>query len=179
MATYSPSKQEEQIQASIWRTRGWILQEEALSRRRLYFTDSRVSFECHEMRCLEQVATPLTLGGSTLDRRPLWNDLHRPEGIWGIVQKYSGRQLTNQDDKLIAITGVLNEWRRLHPDCFHFFGVPVIATLQSSHPSHPSIWDFLWTKFRFTRALLGGLYRWPKPGTVGQIAKRDPQFPSW
>jgi hypothetical protein len=49
------------IRTSKWNTRGWTLQESALSRRRLVFTQEQVYFECNAMNCSESLNIPLDL----------------------------------------------------------------------------------------------------------------------
>ncbi|PQE21287.1 hypothetical protein CJF32_00006436 [Rutstroemia sp. NJR-2017a WRK4] len=119
-------EQAERISASKWKSRGWTFQEEALSRRRLYVTDYEISFVCSEMTCFEHLAPPLAFTSNEGDHKQhYWNDLNIPHGIGHLISQYSRRKLTEQSDRINAISGVLNEWYRLHPKCFHYWGVPV------------------------------------------------------
>ncbi|KAK7972318.1 hypothetical protein PG988_006452 [Apiospora saccharicola] len=47
-----------EIRASSWSTRGWTYQEAILSRRRIFFTDHQVYFECRSMACCESLGFP-------------------------------------------------------------------------------------------------------------------------
>ncbi|KAK9772029.1 putative HET-domain-containing protein [Seiridium cardinale] len=47
------------IKRSSWMTRGWTYQEAILSRRRIFFTDEQVYFECNGMQCLEALPPAL------------------------------------------------------------------------------------------------------------------------
>ena len=49
------------IKGSRWMTRGWILQESILARRRLVFTDDQVYFEYNAMYCFESISVPMDL----------------------------------------------------------------------------------------------------------------------
>ncbi|KAK4456731.1 heterokaryon incompatibility protein-domain-containing protein, partial [Cladorrhinum samala] len=121
------------ISTSRWKSRGWTFQEEALSRRRLYITDYQASFVCSKVTYFEHLESPLSFSSNTGDfERPFWNGINVPYGIWPIISQYSSRQLTYQGDRINAITGVLNQWSQLHPNCFHYWGVPVVGA--------PSCW---------------------------------------
>ncbi|KAH7009204.1 heterokaryon incompatibility protein-domain-containing protein [Microdochium trichocladiopsis] len=84
-------------------TRGWVLQEQLLSRRVLYFTPTELRFECRTRETCECRLGSCTegnqIGPPTQPRRysPSW---HR------LVEEYTGRLLTFQSDKLIAISGI-------------------------------------------------------------------------
>ena len=87
-----------------WNNRGWTMQEEALSRRIIYFRNSRCSWSCKEASWEEDGTT-----GS--------GDQHSFAGFGGpvgshdnkwcrMVQKYSQRALTVSSDRLIAVEGM-------------------------------------------------------------------------
>ncbi|PLB36871.1 HET domain-containing protein [Aspergillus candidus] len=69
------------LEASTWKSRGWILQEALLSRRRLYFTKDWVYFQCNkETQCEAPLAEseqaeflnrPVPLASSTRSKNPL------------------------------------------------------------------------------------------------------------
>ena len=43
------------IKSSKWATRGWTYQEGLLSKRRLFFTNEQVFYECNGMHCMESL----------------------------------------------------------------------------------------------------------------------------
>ncbi|KAK1504373.1 uncharacterized protein CCOS01_16825 [Colletotrichum costaricense] len=129
VTNFSHQWQLDQISRSKWSTRGWTFQETCLSRRRLYFSNYEVSFECHDMMCFEHLTRPLALQGNLEHHeRPEWTLLNTPDGIWAILQKYCDRQLTYSSDRLAAVSGVLKKWSRVNPGCFSYWGIPIVAS---------------------------------------------------
>jgi hypothetical protein len=55
----TPSNPQESILSSKWKTRAWTYQEALFSRRRLFFTDKQVYYECEGMCCCEALNFPL------------------------------------------------------------------------------------------------------------------------
>ncbi|KAK3385309.1 heterokaryon incompatibility protein-domain-containing protein [Podospora didyma] len=181
--------QREAVAKSVWKSRAWTYQEECLAPRKLYFTDYETSFECHGMMCFEHLALPLAYSSNVgLETQPFWNNKHihnKPEIIWALVGEYSERQLTYQSDRINAIFGMFNAWSRLHPECSHYWGVPIVAA--------PSCWKmvddsefaidmnkYIWQGgvSTLTRALLAGLYMWSEDAET-QAGERPRHFPSW
>ncbi|KAI3322886.1 heterokaryon incompatibility protein-domain-containing protein [Xylariaceae sp. AK1471] len=177
----SHREQSELISASTWRSRAWTLQEEALSPRRLYVTDSQMSFECRKMMCVEHIALPFAIRDRMENHNrpgPSWNDLNIPKGIWTIVTHYSERRLTYQRDRLAAISAVFNEWSRLHPGCFQYWGVPVMTTPSCWRTiNDPFLHALLFRGSVLTRAFLASLHMWSVTGNQTRARNRD--FPSW
>ncbi|KAK1494290.1 hypothetical protein CCUS01_13705 [Colletotrichum cuscutae] len=129
VTNFSHQWQLDQISRSKWSTRGWTFQETCLSRRRLYFSNYEVSFECHDMMCFEHLTRPLALQGNLEHHeRPEWTLLNTPDGVWAILQKYCDRQLTYSSDRLAAVSGVLKKWSRVNPGCFSYWGIPIVAS---------------------------------------------------
>lgn len=58
LLTVIPPDPSRQIKTSKWATRGWTYQEGLLSRRRLFFTEHEVSYECAGLLCREAIALP-------------------------------------------------------------------------------------------------------------------------
>jgi hypothetical protein len=177
---------ESRISKSTWGSRAWTFQEDVLSRRRLYVTDLQTSFVCAEMTCFEHLATPLPLSSRTEDYKPpSWNPIQIPHGIWRMINQYSERQLTYQSDRIVAVSGVLNEWSRLHPGCFHYWGVPVVgaASYWRTHP-YLSNGDLtnrdrpISSGAMLTKAFLYGLCVRRRFST-SHIDARNRHFPSW
>lgn len=121
-------------------SRGWVFQEQLLSRANLHFCDHEVLFECLEMRASESL-------GSNLDYEVHWRYDHRffkehlPTSSsdessvsssnyeeyyddyqrWhDLLSKYTARQLTIPDDRLIALSGVAQYFKTIFPhgDCY-------------------------------------------------------------
>lgn len=125
----SPSiRVKQEVEGSLWNSRGWTYQEALLAPRRLVFTQSQVYFQCYEMHCFEKlgpigVRHPVMLPplmtvfpeqgvGSSLD------------DIRSRILEYSKRSLTFEADTFRAISGVL----QLFADKFgfrHLCGLPV------------------------------------------------------
>ncbi|OHE99786.1 hypothetical protein CORC01_04922 [Colletotrichum orchidophilum] len=164
---FSHQWQLDQISRSKWATRGWTFQETCLSRRRLYFSNYEVSFECHDMMCFEHLTRPLAVQGNLEHHeRPEWTLLNTPDGVWAILQKYCDRQLTYSSDRLAAVSGVLKKWSRVNTGCFSYWGIPVVA---SGWP----VADATASK----RAFLAGLEWEVRP--EGTNFARLTGFPSW
>jgi hypothetical protein len=101
VTTRGHHQQTERISGSKWKSRGWTFQEEALSRRRLYITDYQTSFVCSKMTCFEHLESPLSFSSNTGDdKRPFWNDINIPHGIWPLISQYSIRKLAYQSDRI-------------------------------------------------------------------------------
>ncbi|KAK2008833.1 hypothetical protein LZ32DRAFT_539172 [Colletotrichum eremochloae] len=167
VTNFSHQWQLDQISRSKWSTRGWTFQETCLSRRRLYFSNYEVSFECHDMMCFEHLTRPLALEGSLEHHeKPEWNLLNTPDGIWAILIKYCDRQLTYYTDRLAAVSGVLKKWSRVNPGCSSYWGVPIVA----------SGWPEVGTTAS-KNAFLAGL-GW-EVGPEGKNYARLAGFPSW
>ncbi|KAK8005959.1 HET-domain-containing protein [Apiospora marii] len=107
------------VKESVWASRGWTLQESFLSRRRVFFTESEVSFLCNHTHCAESWKVPLHLTemSSTEPFIAFVSKLRFSTGIFGgkqratmlnaILEQYTARNLTSQSDALNACTGVL------------------------------------------------------------------------
>lgn len=99
-----------QVRTGPWFDRAWTLQEHVLSRRILFYTSDMLLWECGHCRLSEdrypQVQGdrlyPLELVDSGAWRGP---DSALTTETWytGLVEQYSGRQLTFEGDKMVAI----------------------------------------------------------------------------
>jgi hypothetical protein len=121
---------------SRWATRGWTYQEEFLSHRRLYFLPDQVLFVCLEMTCRESlggvelcssyeevaeyshVTRRTRFDGSFFDQK--LNELemmgYRLADYANVVQLYSARNLTFDEDALRAFAGIQRAFERgSHP----------------------------------------------------------------
>ena len=156
-----------QIASSKWATRGWTYQEQLCSKRRFYFTDTEVYYECDGTFRLEcGIWDPMLPPSGHLcpmDRmhsffnqlqvRPS-KDLRRwPQDLVKHLRQYSKRTLTRQEDTLRAILGVLSayEFSEKHyrpPLAFHK-GVPLLPTwydlvplVPNGVPEGETAWDY-------------------------------------
>ncbi|KAF7920981.1 hypothetical protein EAE99_007833 [Botrytis elliptica] len=81
-------------------TRGWTLQERLLSPRTVHFTREEVFWECHTKFVSE--SSPFDFGGMESRQKETLSI-----GMWNkIVMDYSGRHLTYEADRLIALAGI-------------------------------------------------------------------------
>ncbi|RDW64342.1 HET domain-containing protein [Aspergillus mulundensis] len=136
--------------------RGWTLQESILSPRILHYTAEEVTFECRtESRCECQLrphnnaATPVKMAIQTAPFNRKWAM---------VVDHYSSRDLTDQSDKLTAISGVAR-------------------SMQSQTPS--SYWAGLWSG-DFPAALLWMVYDYDGFERARSSARiRAYQAPTW
>ena len=101
------------IQNSTWNTRAWTFQERLLSRRCVFFADSRVFFQCRSAAMREDIIAEEALGWSiehaldpieTLDNL----DTRALQIYMRSIQLYTSRKLTKPEDILNAFTGVGN-----------------------------------------------------------------------
>lgn len=93
--------------------RGWTLQESILPTRILHFTGNEMAWECNKtLLCecghMEHGRSRFRFLKSDFKSRGQWlKDNHGLTDGWRtIVMQYSTRKLTNQDDKLVAISGL-------------------------------------------------------------------------
>ena len=132
------------IGESVWNERGWTFQERLLSRRALVFTDEQVYWECRmafwsEDFYQESTSVP-TIYRHTIDdgfpRQPLNADTEEFERLYRIlVEKYSARLFTNEEDYLSGFAGILQTFRELYNEKF-VWGLP--ESLFSSALTWPS-----------------------------------------
>ncbi|KAF2807578.1 HET-domain-containing protein [Mytilinidion resinicola] len=75
----------ELIDKSVWATRGWAYQEAILLRRRLYFTDEQVYFDCKAMACREAIVPNLC----TRPREISVHDAQYPHSLFRHIKAYN------------------------------------------------------------------------------------------
>ena len=147
------------IESAAWSRRAWVLQERNLSSRLLVFTPRQVFWECRkavwseelQLECFDpqvQVEVDYSLERFKKPR----SDLSPVQRYAFLLAQYTSRELTNQDDALNAVQGLLNDFQTIFPEGF-FWGLP------------ESIFDtaLLWNFGVYQQA--------PKP--------RRAMFPSW
>ena len=87
-------------------TRAWCLQEELLSPSVIHFTKTELIYECF----VENVCECPYYAAPTLKQRiaPLFWEPTRRRELWAeMVREYSTRSLSDQEDRLVAISGVV------------------------------------------------------------------------
>ncbi|KAI0546740.1 HET-domain-containing protein [Xylaria curta] len=161
-----------QILASRWATRGWTYQEGVLAKRRLFFTNEQVYFECDVYGCLETLCQPLIhppRGVPSIKHTNVIPDIKRSGTI--IISDYLGeynkRQLSYSSDALNAFRGVFHMFERQSPPLLHCGGVPLLNNDFDDQVS-TSVTDLL----GFLRGLC-----WIAPWE--DTVRRRPGFPSW
>lgn len=117
---------------SKWQTRGWTLQEKAISRRTLTFTETQVYWSCRattwsedmfcESNMTESTFYDFSTGGSEFLKVDLESTgsagaEHEPKNIWDELRLqitgFAARELTQPSDGYDAISGVLQEFSRM------------------------------------------------------------------
>lgn len=106
---------------SAWATRGWTYQELVISRRRLFFTNQQVYFECaKDIWCEDLVAESKTLrysdhpmrysgsGVGLIMRHPPVFRQDRTSTYIRVVEQYTQRRLSYPSDIILAVTAITN-----------------------------------------------------------------------
>ncbi|KAK6065174.1 tol protein [Seiridium cupressi] len=144
------------IKRSSWMTRGWTYQEAILSRRRIFFTDEQVYFECNGMQCLEALPPALD-DWHTDDKSSFLNLVDRSiftiptssvglTSLWLCTSDYARRKLSFDMDSLNGFLGVLAYFETLNPSFRCWWGLPF--TTEFDLHSRPFAGDYV----RLTRA---------------------------
>ncbi|KAI1107908.1 HET-domain-containing protein [Jackrogersella minutella] len=156
------------IYESVWVTRAWTYQEALLSRRRLFFTDQALYFECHKAGCCLEFGdgveapegdTVSIFGASGYDTSK----------IFGYISDYSRRQLTYDTDYLNGLLGILGFMAGVENPALHLFGVPICP--QMTLPIQSTLKR---TNTRDCREFMIGM-GW----TVAKSKRRNIDAPSW
>lgn len=85
--------------------RGWVLQEALLASRTVYFGQHQVYWACSAGKACEAIPYGVPNEGAD-PLRPLGHDMKRAQTWWRIVHRYSHLSLTEQADKLVAISAL-------------------------------------------------------------------------
>lgn len=179
--TLIPPDPSHQIRSSAWMTRGWTYQEGLLSRRRLFFSESEMSFECHDLVAREAIRLPSNIEREmcyifrrlmplSWTHKPLeTGTLEKSDGtdLLDKLTEYTGRKLTYQSDALNAMLGIFQAHATLETSpVYHVCGVPILHHGGRTYPNH----DAEVTPAGFVRSLC---WTHQSPG------HRRPGFPSW
>jgi hypothetical protein len=176
------------VRNSKWMGRGWTYQEALLSKRRLFFTEKQVYFECAGATFMETVSEPEKLmfaqADTAMEREihyggtgTLLNTRHRlfpadylsqiSEHPWLIqrqIAEYTARSLTFESDTLHACLGILRHFRNPEFCISYIWGVPVL-------------WSFT-AKSSAMEGFATGLC-WNGFYSTTQYIERRFGFPSW
>ena len=111
---YDRSLWEENVDRSPLNKRAWVVQERLLSRRTVHFGRDQVAWECQQLQACETFP-------DEYPRASPWQDVKLTASlrdgdaslawlVWpNIAESYSSGQLTQEDDKCIAISGIAEE----------------------------------------------------------------------
>ncbi|KAI0865934.1 HET-domain-containing protein [Xylaria cubensis] len=160
-----------QILISKWATRGWTYQEGVLAKRRLFFTNEQVYFECDVYGCLETLCQPLIHpphGVPSIKHTNVIPDIKRSGTIIisDYLREYNKRQLSYPSDALNAFRGIFHMFERQNPPILHCGGIPLL-----NHDSDGQVSTSAANLLGFLRGLC-----WIAPW---EDAVRRPGFPSW
>ena len=118
------------IRASKYNTRAWCFQETLLSRRLIIFTEFEVYYESRGKGNRREIVEPpfQNLDANMfISDKPVfdpWN-AYNPEVVNETIAKYSSRDLSRQEDALLAALGFLKEFRNGPNPVYHHWGVPI------------------------------------------------------
>ncbi|OTA82457.1 hypothetical protein M434DRAFT_37109 [Hypoxylon sp. CO27-5] len=107
--------------------RGWILQEECLSRRRIHFTETELIWKCPTVaNCDCGLPTPPDMADPGINfaifenpKRGENQPWKTPTWLWQqLVEHYTSRSLTYETDRLIALAGIATKAYKPHQDYF-------------------------------------------------------------
>ncbi|KAF2022785.1 HET-domain-containing protein, partial [Setomelanomma holmii] len=128
------------IRSSRWNTRAWTFQERLLSRRCLIFTGNRVFFQCQSTGMSEDIYADREGAGWSLDFMDAPLQIFRQipiRAIWvytKIVELYTARELSKQEDILAAFSGVSNSMQET-------MQAPFTWGLPTSHLDFALLWS--------------------------------------
>jgi hypothetical protein len=106
-----------QVERGTLNERGWVFQERLLAPRTIHFTSSQLFWECRELTASEEypsgipdtecARTSKSLLTRFQDDHPLSPKVREVYSLWyHLLQNYGEKQLTKDDDRLVALSGV-------------------------------------------------------------------------
>jgi hypothetical protein len=179
-----------EIQECTWSTRGWCLQENLLSKRRLVFTESQTYFQCWNMHCCEAIPTDLTRAHTKdLMRFKEFNRNFRVFPQRGIgktgaeiemrIQEYLSRDLTDSSDALSAFLGIFQAFQEIEHPVSNFWGLPMCRFDWTKdvvqQPNRLTEVDQLYSTFLSSLAWSNDSHNHANV----HLLERRQQFPSW
>lgn len=106
-----------------WIERAWTFQEGYFSQRRLAFTDKQVLFDCDEGVVSEDLQHSQIQYVLTLQK---WQPNIDGMDVYNLVEKYTQRVLTYDDDILNAFDGILADLEQRKPSIRSHWGIPLL-----------------------------------------------------
>lgn len=181
------------IASSQWMRRAWTYQEALVSRRRIFFTQQQVYFECKGMHQCEALRVPCFESrpgawsryrdmGQVWRRRDVFDtdrDLTNAT-LFAHLQQFRVRTLTSESDRLNAFLGMLNLYQKAKDPIFHFMGVPILPPTARTY-SHGSQGHLVHRETR-QRSIDGNFAAglcWTTPWKRYITCRRQIGFPSW
>lgn len=89
--------------------RGWVYQEQYLSRRTISFTRHEISWSCQDSLACQ--CGYFKFGVPNALNNPVYN-AYKSKSWWEIIEEYSARQLSFESDRLPALAGIARQWHR-------------------------------------------------------------------
>ncbi|KAK5062701.1 hypothetical protein LTR84_004775 [Exophiala bonariae] len=178
------------IRASKWNSRAWTYQEAHLSSKLLVFTETELYFEsrCGTNRETVEAPFPCLDNNLFVYQKPSfdpWN-ANNPEFVNKAIAEYSVRDLSREEDALIAALGFLKAFQGGPNPVYHHWGVPIFPDqairLGHGRKSFPYLGPKAPVPFSHEGFLLGLCWRAAGhqfDGYSGKEIRRRPGLPSW
>lgn len=162
-----------QVASSTWSKRGWTYQEVLLSRRRLYFTESDILFECQSLRAqamFSEDSVSIMPPGSLIYS---WLEPdHSFHEIYMLLDAYCHRHLTYSEDAIHGVEAILRSFQFTYDPHWpfgaregkqtmkHFYGAPCASHQPSRNVSF--LTSLLWcgTSLKFSAESLQKFPSW-------------------
>jgi hypothetical protein len=152
------------------RTRAWTLQERELSRRNIHFGKDQMLWECRELKASTQLPWHHKKPEDDFEQWPIRNQLSEnlaPGGSvkmrdrwYELMEDYSFRRLTNETDKLPALSGLAQNFQHVVPQAEYLAGI------WSTHLPAALLWR---TRYTARRPLSYIAPTWSWASIVGNI----------
>lgn len=196
VSTYPDPKQK--VQDSVWASRGWTYQETFFSRRKLFFTEDQMFWQCRAFVTEESIdsrwdgtwkvhctryTSPIeysleVLQWSLATKSLLYEDM--VPKLWKHIANYSHRNLTFEGDAINAIKGVIRQYSVLENGGLDtILGLPVFSKPDEAgryHLSGSLALSLCWVNNNVLGDINLGNGPWPSQDFEGFRRKR---FPSW
>ncbi|KAE9376008.1 HET-domain-containing protein, partial [Stipitochalara longipes BDJ] len=99
-------------------SRGWVLQEEQLSRRKIMFLGDCIFWQCH-MHMIPDFQRDVILDLKKADESKSWKDQFFSDHWFGTAEMYSERTFTFETDKLPGLSGLASHLSQRHGKSYY------------------------------------------------------------